>query len=277
MSANHLTEPALMSKFTLSSILSLIVLFILILQVQYYDSPSWILAFPVVAYLVLVIAGSIAIGFNFYFRSLNSKNTSEKVVAITFDDGPSPEFTTGLIDILEKHGVKASFFCIGEKVKDHPGIVRVLDARGHLIGNHSYSHHRWFDLFSYARMAAEIQETNRSIEKVIGKSPRLFRPPYGVTNPTLGKALQLTGMKSIGWSVRSFDTIRKAEKVMQKLRSGTAPGKVVLFHDSLPQTLVVIPQYLEWLKQNGYKIVSLEELFNINAYANHKGPDNDRP
>jgi peptidoglycan/xylan/chitin deacetylase (PgdA/CDA1 family) len=115
-------------------------------------------------------------------------------------------------------------------------------------------------------MQNEILRTNQAINTVIGKKPKLFRPPYGVTNPSLKKAVDRSGMTSMGWSLRSFDTINKQEKVKKKLVSRTGPGTVVLFHDTSKEIIDVLSFYLNWLKTNGYKIVSLEQMFEVTAY-----------
>ena len=94
----------------------------------------------------------------------------------------------------------------------------------------------------------------------------MFRPPYGVTNPSLKKALEKTDMYSIGWSVRTFDTVRNADRVMKKLKNKTRPGDVILFHDTDDKIIDLTDNYLSWLNKEGFKVVSLEQLFNINGY-----------
>jgi peptidoglycan/xylan/chitin deacetylase (PgdA/CDA1 family) len=256
-----------MSKYSATSIIFLIVLLSMVLLVQYEGIQGWILVFPVAVYLALLILGSVKIGFNFYLRSLCRAKTDEKIVALTFDDGPDASNTAAILELLDKYQVKAAFFCLGKKVVNQPGIVQKLHAHGHLIGNHSYSHHRWFDLFSTEKMRAELNATNEEIEKAIAKKPVFFRPPYGVTNPNLSRAIAKTGMISIGWSLRSFDTIHPAEKVLSKLKKRTSPGMVVLLHDTTEDIVPIIGDYLDWLRQEGFKVVSLEQMFNIKAYA----------
>lgn len=221
---------------------------------------------PIAIYISALAIGSIKIGLNFYFRSANNAKTSEKIIAITFDDGPHPEVTPKLLDLLKEENVNATFFCIGQKIEALPEIIQDIHKDGHIVGNHSYTHHRWFDLFSTKKMTLEIEKTNIATTNAIGRNPILFRPPYGVTNPTLKKALQKTDMISVGWSLRSFDTVNDKEKVIEKLIAKTRPGDVVLFHDTDEKILAIIKAYLNWLNENGFKIVSLEQLFNIEAY-----------
>lgn len=255
-----------MFRYSTISISFFIILFALILQVQYEGSPWWIVLIPIVIYAAALIIGSIKIGLNFYFKSANKASTDEKIIAITFDDGPHPEITPKLLDFLTQENIYATFFCIGERINEHPEVIQRAHKDGHLIGNHSYTHHRWFDLFGKKKMIKEIEQTNEAIMKLIGKYPILFRPPYGVTNPTLKGALKKTNMISAGWSLRSFDTVKNADHVIRKLIRNTKPGDVILFHDNDLKIIEIVSEYLRWLNENDFKIVSLEQLFNIEAY-----------
>lgn len=255
-----------MFRYTTISILFFIIFFAMVVLNQRQAISAWALLFPVVLYLGVLILGSTRIGMNFYFFSHCKIATKEKIIGLTFDDGPHPVITTKLLDILEKHKVKATFFCLGKNIAENKSIVKKTDQNGHLIGNHTYTHHKWFDLFSSKKMATEIKATNKEIERTISKKPTLFRPPYGVTNPSLKKALEKTNMFSIGWRLRSFDTVHDEQKVLNKLKSKTKAGDVVLFHDTDKKIIPIIDDYLDWLKANQFKVVSLDKLFNIEAY-----------
>jgi peptidoglycan/xylan/chitin deacetylase (PgdA/CDA1 family) len=255
-----------MFRYTTVSILFFIILFMMIILVQRDAFQSWVLVLPIAFYVGTLILGSTKIGLNFYFFSYTNSKTTEKEIALTFDDGPHPIVTPKLIDVLEKHQATATFFCLGKSIAENKSLTKKIDEKGHLIGNHTYSHHKLFDLFSADKMMAEIKATNREIERSIGKSPAFFRPPYGVTNPLLKKALEKSNMFSIGWSLRSFDTIRDQEKVLKKLKSKTKAGDIVLFHDTNEKIIPVIEEYLNWLKSNHFEVVSLDKLLNIPAY-----------
>lgn len=255
-----------MFRYTTISIVFVVILFALIIQVQYEGTTAWYLVIPIVIYLAVLILGSTKIGLNFYFTSLCKGKTDEKVIALTFDDGPHQEITPKLLSVLDKHEVKASFFCMGKNISKLKNIAKEINSNGHLIGNHSYTHHRWFDLFSSKKMVAEIRATNAEIEKISGKQPLFFRPPYGVTNPSLRRAILKTDMYSIGWSLRSFDTVKPKESVLQKLKQRTKPGDVILMHDTIENVIEITDEYLKWLKNEGFKVVSLEQMFDINAY-----------
>jgi len=247
---------------TLTFIISL-----LLIVGWYFYNLSLLYIIPViVVYAFINIMGSTNIQLNYFLHSYCCSSAQKKEIAITFDDGPHPDQTKKLIEVLESHNVNAAFFCIGKNAVTHPEIVSEIVKEGHLVGNHSYSHHKFFDLFSSRKMQNEIQETNKALTSIIGKSPKLFRPPYGVTNPMLSRAIKRTNMVSVGWSLRSFDTVKGPEAVISKLVSKTKPGDVVLFHDTNPNIITIIEEYLLWLNKNDFKIVSLTSLLNIEAY-----------
>ncbi|HDO27590.1 MAG TPA: polysaccharide deacetylase family protein [Bacteroidetes bacterium] len=256
----------LFSKYSAVNILTLIVIFIMIIGYEYLEWPFYIVFIPVVLYLILIVLGSVFIGFNFYFHSVCKAVTTERKIVLTFDDGPHPEVTLKLLETLEKYNLPAAFFCIGKNVNLHQPVLRKIVESGHLVANHSYSHHRWFDLFSSKKMVGEILAANKEIEQAVGKKPLLFRPPYGVTNPMLAKALQQTGMIPVGWGLRSFDTMHDKEKVLRKLKKKTKPGDIVLFHDTREKIIGVVAEYAGWLKENNFEVVRLDKMFNIEVY-----------
>ena len=219
-----------------------------------------------IAYLGINIVGSSNIQLNYFYHSYCSSITSKKEIAITFDDGPHPDITPKLLELLSSNKSKATFFCKGKNVAIYPGIVNKIVSHGHTVGNHSYNHSKYFDLFSSAKMQQEIIDTNGIIKLITEKTPVLFRPPYGVTNPMLRKALNNSNMTSIGWSLRSWDTVRSSDKVLAKLKASTKPGDIILFHDTNPNIIKIIEDYLNWLQKNDFKIVSLTTLLNIPAY-----------
>ena len=255
-----------MSKYTFTTLFFGVILLIIILAAQYEGLNPWWILLPVSLYAGFLVLGSISIGLNFYIGSHNRGDRKIRAIALTFDDGPEGDATGALMDLLKRYNAPATFFCIGRNVVKNKPLVSRMHAEGHLVGNHSFTHHRWFDLFAPGKMAAEIMATNREIERITGQAPLLFRPPYGVTNPSLAKALAMTGMTSVGWSLRSFDTIKDGERVLRKLKRKTRPGDVVLFHDRAVN-LHILEEYLKWLADKNMKVVSLTELLGIEAYA----------
>ena len=227
----------------------------------------WIIPVAVI-YLSVNIAGSYFICINYYFKSFCHGSSSKKAVALTFDDGPDTKNTSQLLDILQKYNVKASFFVTGKNCMENPDLLKNIFFQGHVIGNHSYTHSGTFDLFSSSKMKKEIELTNEEIKKITGKNPKFFRPPYGVTNPMLKKAFKAVNMYSIGWSLRSLDTVLGEDKLIKKLKDNTRPGDIILFHDTTKNIAKTLETYINWLLENNYKIVDLPSFLNIDAYEN---------
>lgn len=247
--------------------ITVISLVLIIILGWFLDYGSLYLLIPVmVVYSAILIVAASNIGLNYFIKSFCSGTTDKKEIAISFDDGPHPENTNKLLEIFKEYKIPATFFVVGENVAKYPSLINQIFEEGHIIGNHTYYHSKFFDLFSSYRMINEIKCTNNDIYKTTGKKPLLFRPPYGVTNPLLLKALNRTKMQSIGWSLRSFDTVKKEEDVIKKLISNTKAGDIVLFHDTVPDIVSIISSYIDWLNKNGYKVVSLTQLLKIPAY-----------
>lgn len=244
-----------------------VIVSLLMLTGWYYELISPYFLIPIVIlYLIINIVGSANIRLNYFFHSHCSSNTTKREITITFDDGPHPVITPKLLDILDSNKITVTFFCTGSNVAEFPEITGNIISKGHIIGNHSYGHSKFFDLLSATKMKSEILRTNQIITSITGKIPVLFRPPYGVTNPMLRKAINLTNMISVGWSLRSLDTVKSSDTVLAKLKTNTNPGDIILFHDTNPHIITIIEDYIIWLQKNDYKIVSLTSLLNINAY-----------
>lgn len=211
--------------------------------------------------------GSSFIGLNYHIKAYCSNPLeTEKKIALTFDDGPH-EMTLSVLELLEKYNAKATFFCIGKNIEAHPEILKKVVEEGHTIGNHSYSHAEFFDFYRKNKVIAEIEKTDALIETILGKKTTLFRPPYGVTNPSIRRALEVTKHKTIGWNIRSLDGVAKNEQfVFNRIIKRIAPGGIVLLHDTSIQTVHVLEQLLPFLQNNNYTVVPLEELLNIKAY-----------
>ena len=218
-------------------------------------------------WFLIVFWGSTFIASNYHVKTFcNNPLETEKKIAITFDDGPN-ETTVLVLDVLKKYNAKATFFCIGKNIEAHPDILKRTIEEGHIIGNHSYSHSPFFDFYRKNQVIAEIQQTDSLIESVLGKKTRLFRPPYGVTNPSIRRALAVTKHKTIGWNIRSLDGVIKKENfLLDRIIKRIKPGGIVLLHDTSIQTVNVLEQLLSFLEKNNYSVVPLEELLNIKAY-----------
>ncbi|MFN6945336.1 MAG: polysaccharide deacetylase family protein [Cytophagaceae bacterium] len=240
-----------------------IVLILLLLAMDYFfvSIPFTYYLLPTAAFLVILFFGSADIKLNFFIRSINSFKTTEKTIALTFDDGPSKHNTPPILDLLDKYGAKATFFCIGNKVEQNPEIAREIVKKGHLIGNHSYSHSNFFSLFGKKSIIREIRKTNQAITDATGEKCKIFRPPFGVTNPSIAKAIKQCGMKVLGWNIRSFDTtIKNPEKVAKRVLKKIKPGAILLLHDDRPDTAKTLEAILLYTKEHNYTCVFVPDL-----------------
>lgn len=239
--------------------------------------PPFYYAISLLAYLALLVWGSARVDSQFYLPVVCSgrniqpgmgESAGKKQIAISFDDGPVLQYTPELLRLLKDKSVPAAFFCIGSRVEARPDLLRQVHEAGHLIGNHSYSHAPLFDLYGAGRMEKEMHATNELVYGIIGQRPRLFRPPYGVTNPNLASAVRRSGMKAIGWNIRSLDTVAKDEgRLFKKLLRSLQPGAILLFHDTAKVTLDILPAFIDEARKRGYDFVRLDELINENPYA----------
>ena len=241
----------------------------LIISNGYFNISVFAYLFVILFWLITASIGSFNITWNYHLKAYNAAlNSKEKHIAITFDDGPNTEFTPQILKILKSYNAKATFFCIGKHIEQHPDIIKEIINDGHTIGNHSYSHSPFFDFYGKRKVIAEIKKTDDVIEKLIGKKMNLFRPPYGVTNPSISKAIKQTTHKVIGWNIRSLDTVKNNEQeILNRIKNKIAPGSVILLHDSKAITVNVLEQLLLFLQENNYKPVTVNTLFNIKAYA----------
>jgi len=225
-----------------------------------FGMPWWFLLLPIGFLVFHLVMGAIYIQRNFFIVSQNVLNTSEKKICLTFDDGIHPEWTPKVLDILNRFQIPAVFFIIGKNIPGNESILHRMLKEGHEVGNHSDDHSFWFDLKSSAAMSEEIKRCNQKIEAITGQPCAIFRPPYGVTNPNLAKAIGQCSMRSIGWSLRSMDTVAKdANSLLKKLKSETKPGAIILLHDRCQITTEVLTDYIEHCLSEGYTFVTLSE------------------
>ncbi|NSW81931.1 MAG: polysaccharide deacetylase family protein [Syntrophothermus sp.] len=196
-------------------------------------------------------------------RVIHHVHAKEKLVALTFDDGPDPRYTPQVLDILKQHRVHATFFVVGESVQRHPDIVKRELQEGHEIENHSYTHP---DLGkkNAAEILKELETTQKVIEITAGRAPRYFRPPRGLFNTQVVEIAQRLGMKTVLWDIgvehRAFrDPRDMAYRVVGKAH----PGIIILAHDGrLDRSLTVkaLPILINEYQKMGYRFVTLTEL-----------------
>lgn len=181
-------------------------------------------------------------------------SSDKKEVMLSFDDGPEPEKTDAILALLEKYNMQGIFFLIGKKIDQYPEIVQRIVEKGHTIGSHSYSHGYTFDMLSSKKVVEELKQTEQAIRKATGQETYFFRPPYGITNPNIARALSQFSYRVIGWNLRSLDTIiHDPKKLEKRVLSRVKPGTIILLHDTAPAVLPVLESVLEHLKTNGFK------------------------
>ncbi len=194
--------------------------------------------------------------------------TSVKVpgpyVAMTFDDGPHPDFTPRLLDILKQRGIKATFYLVGQNVVEYPQIVARMVAEGHEVGNHSWSH-PFFTKMSESAVRSQLQRTHDAILQACGAAPTTLRPPYGaITNSQKQWISRDFGYPTIMWSVDPLDwKNRNATIVTQRIVSTASPGDIILAHDIHKSTIDAMPETLDALLARGLHFVTVSEIIRL--------------
>jgi peptidoglycan-N-acetylglucosamine deacetylase len=200
--------------------------------------------------------------------SLPAASAARREVALTIDDGPDPEVTPRVLDVLDEAGVRATFFCIGWRARQAPDLCREIVARGHAVENHGDSHSHAFSLFGPGRMRADIAAAQATLADLTGRAPRFFRATAGLRNPWLEPVLAELDLQLAAWTRRPFDTVNAdPERVLQRLTRNLGPGDILLMHDGHaahtpsgePVILSTLPRLLQRLKQEGLQPVTLQE------------------
>lgn len=228
--------------------------------------PMWIAAAALAAYLALIFCGVFILRLGMFVDVVTRGPEEARGVALTFDDGPSPEHTPKILDLLDEAGVKATFFLIGRKVEAHPEIARAIVDRGHAVGVHGYAHSRLFSLLSPEAVRLDIARAVDAIAAATGETPTLFRPPIGHTSPRVAKALEAFDLTVVGWSVRGLDGLARArpERVARRVVPRLDDGAIVLLHDAAerddftPASLGALPRILTAMQNRDLEGVRLD-------------------
>lgn len=192
--------------------------------------------------------------------------TRRREIALTIDDGPDPEVTPRVLDLLDAADARASFFCIGRRAREHPALCREIVARGHRVENHGDSHSWAFAAFGPARMRADIAAAQACLAEVTGQAPRFFRPTAGLRNPFLEPVLASLDLRLAAWTRRGYDTREgRPDVVLGRLTRHLAAGDILLLHDGHaartpagePAILAVLPPLLRRLAEQGLRPVTL--------------------
>ena len=191
------------------------------------------------------------------------------MVAITFDDGPDPDVTPRVLDLLDRYGVAASFFCIGAQAVRFPDIGREIVRRGHAVENHSYHHYHRFALLGPASLRRELAEAQAVLTGLTGRRPRFFRAVAGLRNPFLEPALCRSGLRLVSWTRRGFDTLdRSPRRVAARLTKYLRAGDILVAHDGgsartpsgVPVVLEALPRVLDAVAERGLRAARLDSL-----------------
>jgi len=211
-----------------------------------------------------------------YGRTFVGLPPGTKQIALTYDDGPNDPYTLHLLEVLAKHGVRATFFLIGKYVKGHPDLAQQVVKGGHAIGNHTFSHPNL--IFASARQTrCELETCSQVITDAIGTESRLFRPPFGGRRPETLRIARSLGLKPIMWRVTGYDwRPEPAQYIEQRVRAQMRGGDVILLHDGShlafgtdrAQTVIATDHLIPWCKSQGFEFVTIPEMLGKTAPGN---------
>jgi len=191
-----------------------------------------------------------------YGKVISRLSTQEKVVCLTFDDGPSPKTTPMVLEILKKYNVPATFFVLGQCAKRHPKLLKTIVDHGHTLANHSYSH-KVMPSLSAQKQDEELEDTSTLLTAVSG-TPLWFRPPYGSYTPALKARVESKGMKVVLWSIDPLDWKKPSSAVLKKRVSDHLhPGAIILLHDIHLSMVKGLEGVIQAILEKGYRIVPL--------------------
>lgn len=197
---------------------------------------------------------------------LYSGNVHLPEIALTFDDGPDPIYTPQILDILQRHRVKASFFCTGERIVANPYIVKHAFEAGHVIANHSWSHSN-LSILSASAVLSELDRTAGIIQEITGMRPLFFRPPYGSLSIQVLAQAHRIGATTILWKIDTKDWAIPGVDFIVSRALESSNGAIVLMHDGVDdgennrwQTLSALPAIIEGLQERGYRFVTIQQM-----------------
>ncbi len=222
---------------------------------------------PLLLFVVVCIIAPFLPRFGFFLPIISRGDSGQRSVAITFDDGPDPFSTEPLLALLEKHGVKATFFVVGKKAVAYPQLIQKILRHGHLLANHSYSHDNLLMLRRRKRLFWEIDAVQEILAR-FGVSPLAFRPPVGITNPRLWGVLRELDMINVNFSCRGMDAgNRRIEGLSRRVLKQLRNDDIIVLHDVMPKGrgslsgwLTEIDGILQGIQDRGMMVLPLSEL-----------------
>jgi peptidoglycan/xylan/chitin deacetylase (PgdA/CDA1 family) len=222
-------------------------------------------------YLALLLGGVLVLRWRVFADAVVRGPRGARGVALTFDDGPHPRWTPRVIDLLARHGAKATFFLVGRKVEQHPEIVRRIVDAGHAVGMHSYAHDRLFALRGERRVREDLERGIAALEKVTGRRPALFRPPIGHTNPIIARVAEALDLVVVGWTIAGRDGLARARPsdVAARVRRDLRDGAIVCLHDAPergdrePACIRALPSIFDAIAADRLDVVPLERWIDV--------------
>ena len=207
--------------------------------------------------LSFLVYASYSIRSEIYLRSFCRKRTGEKVIALTFDDGPDPIQTPKVLKVLKEHQATACFFCIGHKIEGNEKLLQQMVAEGHLIGNHTFDHVELTKL-SDTKAVEEIEKTNSAISSITGYKPEYIRPPFGKISNKVEEAIN---MQCVMWSIDPVDwNTSNCSKVVNHVVNNAKNGDIILMHDIYDSSVTAALEIIDRLKAKGYVFVTVDQL-----------------
>lgn len=257
---------------TLLAVATVLVLIALFLDYSHIlrrpQRPALILAIATIFAGTYLTLNAVLPTSSFYGPIIYQGSQSDKVVALTFDDGPNPPYTLQLLDVLDKYGIKSTFFLIGQNAEKYPETAKAIAQRGHLIGNHTYTHS---DLLKIAegQIQEELSKSADVIENATGTRPKFLRPPHGFRDPLVLQLAKEQKLDIVQWSVMAEDWKKPGTNVIvDRVLSKVNNGSIVLLHDGdgiisgdRSQTVAATEIIIKQLQQQGFRFVTVEEMF----------------
>jgi len=220
----------------------------------------WSILALAVTYISILSFGVFNLSLNFFAPAITQGDS--KTIYLTYDDGPNKERTPLVLDYLKEEEINATFFVIGKNVAEDDELMRRIVDERHFIGNHSYSHHPLFQMWSTKRVTEDLEKTMSIINQYQHPASKAFRPPIGIMNPNIAKAALKLRYPIVGWDNRTFDTATKdVEVVWKRTKRNLERGKtLILMHDTMPQSLELTRKIVQWGKEKGMEFATIEHL-----------------
>ena len=268
------------ANLRLSSVLGLLTVVVVISLLLDYcrllrrpaRSGLWLAILCIMAGLGLTLQAVLP-GNHFYGPVFIEAATQEKIVALTFDDGPYPPYTQQVLNVLKENGVPATFFVVGKNVERYPELVKRIVAEGHQLGNHTYSHPDLLKL-DRGQIAAEVDKTQRLLFEITGRVPDIMRPPHGFRDAVVMEVMAERNLKVVEWSVMCRDWVNPGvETITRRVVSKVKSGSIILLHDgdgvdstaSRAQTVEATRRIIHELKSQDYRFVTVDEILKTTA------------